>query len=41
MSNYIQVGNLQIAKVLHDFVNKEVIPETGVEKENFGLDLKL
>ena len=35
MSNYIQVGNLRVAKVLHDFVNSKVLPDTGVEQEQF------
>lgn len=40
MSNYIQVGNLRVAKVLHDFVNSKVLPDTGVEQAQFwgGLD---
>ncbi|MGM9944323.1 MAG: malate synthase G [Lysinibacillus sp.] len=35
MSNYIQVGNLRVAKVLHDFVNSKVLPDTGVEQAQF------
>ncbi len=35
MSNYIQVGNLRVAKVLHDFVNTKVLPDTGVEQAQF------
>ncbi len=35
MSNYIQVGNLHVAKVLHDFVNAKVLPDTGVEQAQF------
>ena len=39
MTNYVPVGNLQIAEQLYDFVNKEAIPETGLDKEKFWLDL--
>lgn len=35
MSNYIQVGNLRVAKVLHDFINTQVLPDTGVEQAQF------
>ena len=35
MSNYIQVGNLRVAKVLHNFINKQVLPDTGVEQAQF------
>ena len=35
MSNYIQVGNLRVAKMLHDFVNTKVLPDTGVEQAQF------
>ncbi|MER1998433.1 MAG: malate synthase G [Lysinibacillus sp.] len=35
MTNYIQVGDLQVASVLFDFVNEKAIPATGVEQEAF------
>ena len=35
MSNYIQVGNLRVAKVLHNFINTQVLPDTGVEQAQF------
>ena len=37
---YIPVGQLSIASKLLDFVNNELLPGTGVTKENFwsGLD---
>lgn len=40
MSNYIQVGHLRVAKVLHDFINEQVLPDTGVEQAQFwgGVD---
>ena len=40
MSSYIQVGNLRVAKVLHDFINEQVLPDTGVEQAQFwgGVD---
>ncbi|MBM7570084.1 malate synthase G [Aquibacillus albus] len=37
MPNYVKVGNLQIAKELYDFVNLQVIPDSGVSSENFWL----
>ena len=30
MTGYVQVGGLQVAKVLYDFVNNEAIPGTGI-----------
>ena len=37
---YISLGKLSIASHLLDFVNNELLPGTGVKKENFwnGLD---
>ncbi len=37
---YILLGPLSIASELLDFVNNELLPDTGVTKENFwnGLD---
>src|SRR5690606_28695231 len=35
MTERVQVGGLQIAKVLYDFVNDEAIPGSGVTAENF------
>ena len=35
MSNYIQVGNLRVAEVLHNFINTQVLPDTGVEQAQF------
>lgn len=35
MTNYVQVGNLQVASILFDFVNEKAIPATGVEQEAF------
>src|SRR5690606_6208477 len=39
MSNYIKTGNLQVAKVLFDFVNLEALPGTGLDREKFWNDL--
>ena len=35
MTERVQVGGLQVAKVLYDFVNNEAIPGTGVSAESF------
>ncbi|GAA0413581.1 MULTISPECIES: malate synthase G [Pseudomonas] len=35
MTEHVQVGGLQVAKVLFDFVNNEAIPGTGVTAEQF------
>ena len=36
---YISLGRLSIASKLLDFVNNELLPDTGVTKENFWRDL--
>ncbi|HPQ94763.1 MAG TPA: malate synthase G [Thiolinea sp.] len=40
MSDKIQVGNLKVSTLLHNFVNQEALPGTGVSPERFwtGLD---
>ncbi|WP_097461120.1 malate synthase G [Mangrovitalea sediminis] len=35
MTERVQVGGLQVAKVLYDFVNQEAIPGTGIEADAF------
>ncbi|WP_426151344.1 malate synthase G [Pseudomonas sp. DC3000-4b1] len=35
MTEYVQVGNLQVAQVLRDFVNDEVIPGSGLDAQAF------
>jgi len=35
MTERVQVGGLQVAKVLYDFVNNEAIPGTGVDVDTF------
>ena len=37
MTERVQVGGLQVAKVLYDFVNNEAIPGTGVDAAAFWL----
>ncbi|WP_249871223.1 malate synthase G [Oceanobacillus saliphilus] len=39
MTDYVKVGNLQVAKVLYDFVTSEALPETGLDVEKFWTDL--
>ncbi|RBW69803.1 malate synthase G [Bacillus taeanensis] len=35
MENYVKVGNLQVAEVLHEFINEEALPKSGVNREQF------
>ncbi|TVY09214.1 malate synthase G [Paenibacillus cremeus] len=35
MSNYVQVGNLQVADVLYQFINSQALPGSGVTSERF------
>lgn len=35
MTDYIQVGDLQVAKTLFDFITDEALPESGVSQETF------
>ncbi|MEH6387615.1 malate synthase G [Pseudomonas profundi] len=35
MTERVQVGSLQVAKILHDFVNQQAIPGTGVDADAF------
>ncbi|GAA5523603.1 malate synthase G [Microbulbifer aestuariivivens] len=35
MTERVQIGKLQVAKVLQELVNKEIIPGTGVSEERF------
>ena len=40
MTERVTVGNLRVAKVLHDFVTNEALPGTGVDPDTFwaGVD---
>lgn len=40
MPEYVKVGNIQVAKVLYDFVNSEALPETGLDQDKFWSDLE-
>ena len=35
MTERVQVGGLQVAKVLHDFINQQAIPGSGVDSAPF------
>jgi malate synthase len=35
MTERVQTAGLQVARVLHDLVNNEIIPGTGIEQESF------
>lgn len=41
MTQYVKVGNLQVAQVLADFINLEALPESKVEKEQFWAGLEV
>ncbi|MEE2913966.1 MAG: malate synthase G, partial [Pseudomonadota bacterium] len=40
MSDRIQIGQLQIHFVLHDLIAKEIAPGTGVDPQQFWVDLE-
>ena len=35
MTERVQVGGLQVAKILHDFINQQAIPGSGVDTASF------
>ncbi|RYD05876.1 hypothetical protein N752_08250 [Desulforamulus aquiferis] len=37
LENYIKTGKIQVSQVLFDFVNLEVLPGSGLDRESFGL----
>ena len=40
MSNYVKVGNLQVADVLYHFINEDALPGTGLNREKFWTDFE-
>ncbi|MTI80888.1 MAG: malate synthase G [Firmicutes bacterium] len=40
MTDYIKTGNLQVAPVLHEFINSEALPESGLTGEKFWSDFE-
>ncbi|WP_408007849.1 malate synthase G [Pseudalkalibacillus sp. A8] len=40
MSDYVKVGNLQVAQVLYDFINSEALPGSEVSAETFWTGLE-
>lgn len=38
MKNYVKAGNLQVAEVLYDFINQQVLPGTGLDSKKFWSD---
>ncbi|GGD01856.1 malate synthase G [Thalassobacillus devorans] len=40
MKEYVQIGNLQVAPELYDFINEEAIPESGITSDNFWSGLE-
>lgn len=39
MSNYLKIGNLQVAPELHQFIESEALPGSGVSSEKFWSEL--
>lgn len=35
MTQYVKIGNIQVAQVLAEFINKNVLPGSGVDQEGF------
>ncbi|WP_101842741.1 malate synthase G [Halobacillus sp. Marseille-P3879] len=40
MRDYVSVGNLKVAPVLYEFINKEAIPDSGVSSDDFWSGLE-
>lgn len=40
MTQYVKIGNLQVATVLAEFINKNALPGTGVDQEKFWADFE-
>ncbi|MED3623467.1 malate synthase G [Neobacillus thermocopriae] len=40
MTNYVKVGNLQVASELYQFINEEAIPGSGVDQKQFWVDFE-
>mgnify|MGYP001217541795 FL=1 len=38
MAAYVQAGTIQVAKVLYDFVNEELLPNSGLDQDKFWRD---
>jgi malate synthase len=40
MSNYVKIGNLQVADILYHFINEDALPGTGLNREQFWTDFE-
>ncbi|ADC48336.1 malate synthase G part of glyoxylate pathway [Alkalihalophilus pseudofirmus OF4] len=40
MTKYLKVGNLQVAPVLYEFINKKALPQSGVNEQEFWSGLE-
>jgi malate synthase len=40
MEQYVKAGNLQVAKLLYEFINEEVLPGSEVDEEKFWKDFE-
>ncbi|MFL6554891.1 MAG: malate synthase G [Bacillus sp. (in: firmicutes)] len=40
MSNYVKIGNLQVADVLYHFINENALPGTGLDRDKFWGDFE-
>ncbi|MCA1023548.1 malate synthase G [Halobacillus litoralis] len=40
MQDYVKVGNLQVAPVLYEFINKQAVPDSGISSDDFWAGLE-
>lgn len=41
MGEYVKVGNLQVASVLFEFINKDGLPGSELNQEQFWVDFEI
>ncbi|MBN8234166.1 malate synthase G [Halobacillus kuroshimensis] len=40
MQDYVKVGNIQVAPVLYEFINKQAVPDSGISSDDFWAGLE-
>ncbi|MEH7010447.1 hypothetical protein V7087_06445 [Neobacillus niacini] len=40
MADYVKIGNYQVDQELYDFVNKDVLPDTGLTYKQLWADFE-